>query len=56
MNTRAYPDGLVNAETGRTLTAEEVCHSTIATQGEPWFTEFFNDPERVKVYEDAISG
>lgn len=55
LNREVYPTGLLNAETGRTLTADEICHSTIAAQGRPWFIEFYNDPERVAVYKKGLS-
>lgn len=56
MNAAVYPDGLTDARDGQILDAEEICHSTVATQGQERFTELFNDSVWVECYADVIRG
>lgn len=53
MNTALHPDGVVDARDGQTLDAEEICHSTVATQGKDRFTALFNDAAWVECFSDA---
>ncbi|KIC59950.1 hypothetical protein [Microbacterium hominis] len=53
-NRISYPDGLKDARDGKLMDAEEICHSTVATQGKEEFTAFYTDESHWKPYHDAL--